>query len=56
MIEYAQTFLRKHSWFVAIFQAALIGFSMVPAWLLRFDYSLPDRRTLLEQNRTRQAV
>jgi FlaA1/EpsC-like NDP-sugar epimerase len=47
MIKYAQAFLRKHSWFVAIFQAVLIAFSMVLAWLLRFDYNLPDRRTLL---------
>jgi FlaA1/EpsC-like NDP-sugar epimerase len=47
MIKYAQTFLRRHSWFVAIFQAVLIVFSMVLAWLLRFDYSLPDRKTLL---------
>lgn len=46
MITYAQAFLRKHSWFVAIFQAVLIVFSMVLAWLLRFDYSLPDRKTL----------
>jgi FlaA1/EpsC-like NDP-sugar epimerase len=48
MIKYAQTFLRKHSWFVAIFQAALICFSLVLAWLLRFDYSIPYRRTLLD--------
>ena len=47
MIKYAQKFLRTHSWFVAIFQASLIGFSLVLAWLLRFDYSLPDRRSLL---------
>src|SRR5438445_1480505 len=47
MIKYAQTLLRKHSWFVAIFQAVLIVFSMVLAWLLRFDYSLPDRKALL---------
>lgn len=47
MIRYAQTFLRKHSWFVAVFQAGLICFSMILAWLLRFDYSLPDRKTLL---------
>src|SRR5579864_4550531 len=47
MIKYAQTFLRNHSWFVAIFQATLIFFSLVLAWLLRFDYSLPDRRVLL---------
>jgi FlaA1/EpsC-like NDP-sugar epimerase len=47
MIKYAQKFLRTHSWFVAIFQASLIVFSLVLAWLLRFDYSLPDRRSLL---------
>lgn len=47
MIKYAQKFLRTHSWFVAIVQAALICFSLVLAWLLRFDYSLPDRKTLL---------
>lgn len=46
MIKYAQAFLRTHSWFVAIFQAALICFSLVLAWLLRFDYSLPDRMIL----------
>lgn len=46
MIKYAQTFLRKHSWFVALFQAILICFSLLLAWLLRFDYSLPDRKTL----------
>jgi FlaA1/EpsC-like NDP-sugar epimerase len=32
---------------VAIFQAGLIAFSLLLAWLLRFDYSLPDRRSLL---------
>lgn len=47
MIKYARIFLRKHSWFVAVFQASLICFSLVLAWLLRFDYSLPDRSTLL---------
>jgi FlaA1/EpsC-like NDP-sugar epimerase len=47
MIKYAQKFLRTHSWFVAIFQAFLICFSLVFAWLLRFDYSLPDRRSLM---------
>jgi FlaA1/EpsC-like NDP-sugar epimerase len=46
MIKYAQAFLRQHSWFVAIFQAGLICFSLVLAWLLRFDYGLPDRITL----------
>lgn len=48
MIKYTQAFLRKHRWFIAIFQAGLICFSFILAWLLRFDYSLPDRRVLLE--------
>src|SRR2546427_11256673 len=47
MIKYAQSFLRKHSWFVAIFQAALVCFSLVLAWLLRFDYGLPDHIVLI---------
>lgn len=47
MIKYAQAFLRQHSWFVAIFQGCLICFSLVLAWLLRFDYTLPDRLALL---------
>ena len=47
MIKHAQVFLRTHAWFVAIFQAALICFSLILAWLLRFDYSFPDRRILL---------
>lgn len=46
MIKYARTFLRRHSWFVGVFQAALICFSLILAWLLRFDYSLPYRRIL----------
>lgn len=48
MIKYAQSFLRTHSWFVGMFQALLICFSLVLAWLLRFDYSIPDRYVLLE--------
>ena len=48
MIKYAQALLRKHRWFIASFQAVLICFSLILAWLLRFDYSLPDRRILLQ--------
>ncbi len=33
--------------FIYIFQIALVAASLVLAWLLRFDYSLPDRRDLL---------
>jgi len=42
----SQALLRGSSWFVAIFQAALISASLVLAWLLRFDFSLPYRRLL----------
>src|SRR6185437_928902 len=48
MISYARAFLRKHSWFVAIFQALLISCSLLLAWSLRFDYALPDRRMLFQ--------
>lgn len=48
MISYARAFLRKHAWFVAMFQALLVSCSLLLAWSLRFDYALPDRRMLLE--------
>lgn len=48
MIKYAKTLLDKHSWFVGIFQALLICFSLVLAWSLRFDYTLPDRGILVK--------
>src|SRR6185437_14960535 len=47
IIKLAQSLLHRHFWFVALFQALLISFSLVLAWLLRFDFSLPYRRTLL---------
>jgi len=46
MIRFAQTLLRRNTWFVAIFQATLIVFSLVLSWLLRFDFTLPFRRLL----------
>src|SRR5215471_16033930 len=39
--------LRYRPWFVGAFQACLIVCSLVLAWLLRFDFSLPYRVTLL---------
>jgi FlaA1/EpsC-like NDP-sugar epimerase len=39
-------FLRHRPWFIAAFQAALIFCSLVFAWLLRFEFSLPYRRLL----------
>jgi FlaA1/EpsC-like NDP-sugar epimerase len=38
--------LRGSTWFVAMFQAALIFASLVLAWLLRFGFSMPYRRLL----------
>ena len=33
--------LKRRPWFIAIFQAWLVICSLVLAWLLRFDFSLP---------------
>lgn len=38
--------LRYRPWFTATFQAWLIVCSLVLAWLLRFDFTLPDRPIL----------
>ena len=47
MIRFAQTLLRRSSHFVAVFQGGLIVFALTLSWLLRFDFTLPDRRLLL---------
>lgn len=47
IINLAQTLLRKNSWFVGAFQAVMIFLSMVLAWFLVFNFTLPERRTLL---------
>src|SRR5215469_1217075 len=46
VIHLAQTLLRKSSWFVAAFQAALILFSLILTWFLTFDFTLPHHRLL----------
>src|SRR5208283_5970412 len=38
--------LHYRTWVIAIFQAVLIFTSLVLAWLLRFDFALPDRALL----------
>ncbi|HEV2489274.1 MAG TPA: nucleoside-diphosphate sugar epimerase/dehydratase [Candidatus Acidoferrales bacterium] len=38
--------MRRSTWFVVFFQACLILFSLILAWLLRFDFTLPYRATL----------
>jgi FlaA1/EpsC-like NDP-sugar epimerase len=46
IINLAKALLRKNSWFVGVFQAGLIFVSLILAWFLRFDFTLPDRRLL----------
>jgi FlaA1/EpsC-like NDP-sugar epimerase len=46
IINLAKTLLRKNSWFVGAFQAILILVSLILAWFLRFDFTLPNRRLL----------
>jgi FlaA1/EpsC-like NDP-sugar epimerase len=40
-------FLRNRAWFLGIFQGVLILTSLVLAWLLRFDFALPQKHLLL---------
>jgi FlaA1/EpsC-like NDP-sugar epimerase len=47
IINLGQTLLRKNSWFVGGFQAVLIFVSLILAWFLKFDFTLPDRHMLL---------
>lgn len=46
IINLARALLSRNSWFVGAFQAALISSSLLLAWFLRFDFTLPDRRML----------
>jgi len=39
--------LRYKLWFMGVFQASLIVCSLVLAWLLRFDFTLPHRHILI---------
>src|ERR1700733_12184766 len=40
----------RRPWFIFIFQAVVVFSSLILAWLLRFDLSLPYRQTLLESS------
>jgi len=46
-IRFAQIVLLTHTWLTAVFQAFLVLASLMLAWVLRFDFSMPNRRTLL---------
>src|ERR1700722_735398 len=39
--------MRYRPWFIGLFQACLIICSLVVAWLLRFDFTIPYRSVLL---------
>jgi FlaA1/EpsC-like NDP-sugar epimerase len=47
LIRLPQILFSRRPLFVYIFQTTLVAASMVLAWLLRFDFSLPYRRVLL---------
>src|SRR5262249_6808275 len=47
LIRLAHALLRRNTWFAALFQACLVLFSLFLAWVLRFDFSLPQARLLL---------
>lgn len=48
IIRLGQTVLRNNSWFVGVFQAAMILVSLTLAWFVMFNFTLPWRKTLLE--------
>lgn len=43
----AKTLLARNAWFIGAFQALLTLTSLVLAWLLQFDFTLPNRLLLL---------
>lgn len=47
LVQLPQVVFRRRPLFIHIFQAVLVSVSLVSAWLLRFDFSLPFRRSLL---------
>ena len=47
LITLARALLRNNSFFVGLFQAGLIFISLILAWFIRFDFTLPNRRLLL---------
>ena len=47
IINLAKTLLAKNAWFIGAFQAFLTLTALVLAWLLQFDFTLPNRFLLL---------
>jgi FlaA1/EpsC-like NDP-sugar epimerase len=46
-VRFSMLLLKRRTWFVAVLQAFLVLLSLVFAWMLRFDFSLPYHRQLL---------
>src|SRR4030081_3271724 len=44
--DWTHSLLRYRTWFIASFQALLIFCALILAWLLRFNFFLPDRLVL----------
>jgi FlaA1/EpsC-like NDP-sugar epimerase len=47
IFRFTQVVFHRRPFFISIFQAMLVFTSLIVAWLLRFDFSLPYRRVLL---------
>ena len=47
LAQLPQLVSHRRPWFIFLFQAAVVFSSLVLAWLLRFDFSLPYRRSML---------
>lgn len=47
LIRFSMLLMQRRSWFIAVFQALLVLGALIFAWMLRFDFSVPYRHTLL---------
>lgn len=45
-ITFSKCLLRRSTWFIALLQACVVAFSLIVAWLLRFDFAMPYRAVL----------
>ena len=45
--KFARSLLQHSSYFVLAFQGALTVFSLLAAWVLRFDFDMPEKKLLL---------
>lgn len=47
LIRFSLVLLQRRTWFITVLQALIVLASLVFAWLLSFDFSLPYRRVLV---------